>query len=128
MNRKRKFRFWCTSENRFITDPVIHGDGRVSAKTGICGRDYYYDVIIQEYTGLNDKNDVEIFEGDIVKWGGFNYLVEWNNISYKWQGRCPYNSAYIVHSTTEHFRDLMCGIIVGNIFENPDLLKNEPGA
>ena len=121
MNRERKFRFWCTSENRFITDPVIHGDGRVSAKTGICGRDYYYDVIIQEYTGLNDKNDVEIFEGDYIRGqfdhgpAGFREEI----LPVRWSNEDGYQWNYWDLSTIE---------VIGNIFENPDLLKNEPRA
>ncbi len=71
---------------------------------------------------LKDKYDNPIYEGDIVKWDNLNYLVEWNDIAYKWQGRCPYYHSYH-HPTTEHFRDLMNGVIVGNYFENNDLLK-----
>jgi hypothetical protein len=73
MNNRFKFRFWCISENRFINDPVIHGDGKISVQSGICGRDYCHDVIIQQYTGWNDKNNKPIVEGDIVK---FSRLFE----------------------------------------------------
>jgi hypothetical protein len=73
MNNRFKFRFWCISENRFINDPVIHGDGKISVQSGICGRDYCHDVIIQQYTGWNDKNNKPICEGDIVK---FSRLFE----------------------------------------------------
>jgi hypothetical protein len=76
----------------------------------------------QQFTGLKDKYDNPIYEGDIVKWDNLNYLVEWNNISYKWQGRCPYYHSYH-HPITEHFRDLMNGIVIGNEIENEDLLK-----
>ena len=76
----------------------------------------------QQYTGCHDSANKEIYECDIVEWGKLKYLVEWNNIAYKWQGRCPYYHSYH-HPTTEHFRDLMNGVIVGNYFENNDLLK-----
>lgn len=114
-----KFRIWDEKYNCWCIDAILVYPNEEILKQGRT---------IQWYTGLKDKNNNPICEGDIVKWGTLNYIIEWNNTSYKWQGRCPYNSAYTVHSTTEHFRDLMCGIIVGNIFENPDLLKYEPGA
>ena len=76
----------------------------------------------QQYTGCHDSANKEIYEGDIVEWGKLKYLVEWNHIAYKWQGRCPYYHSYH-HPTTENFRDLMNGIIISNIFETPELLK-----
>ena len=76
----------------------------------------------QQYTGCHDSANKEIYEGDIVEWGKLKYLVEWNHIAYKWQGRCPYYHSYH-HPTTEHFRDLMNGIIISNIFEHKHLLE-----
>ena len=126
MSRKLKFRIWdkltesfiyCEDDNQqhFILD--LNGNFH-NLQNGSGGDEY----VVQEYTGLTDKNGNPIFEDDIVKWGDLNYLVEWNDIAYKWQGRCPYYHSHH-HPTTEHFRDLMNGIIVGNYFENNNLLK-----
>ena len=126
MNRQLKFRVWDKLAERMIYPHndnqqhfIIDLNGRFhNLQNGSGGDDY----VIQQYTGLNDKNGNPIFEDDIVKWGDLNYLVEWNDIAYKWQGRCPYYHSYH-HPTTEHFRDLMNGIIVSNIFEHKHLLE-----
>lgn len=127
MNNRFKFRFWCSSENRFITDCVIHGDGKISVKTGICGRDYCHDVVIQQYTGLTDSKDKEICEGDIliIDYDTFGNVI----------GRVLYETdqgAYILQwkrtGPNQNYINLNCdvafeSVIVGNIFENPELLK-----
>ena len=126
MNRQLKFRVWDKLAERMIYPHndnqqhfIIDLNGRFhNLQNGSGGDDY----VIQQYTGLNDKNGNPIFEDDIVKWGDLNYLVEWNDIAYKWQGRCPYYHSYH-HPTTENFRDLMNGIIISNIFEHNELLK-----
>ena len=126
MNNQTKFKVWDKLAQRMIYPDkgyqqhyIIDLYGRFhNLQKGSGGNDY----VVIEYTGLKDKNGKEIYEGDIVKWGDLNYLVEWNDIAYKWQGRCPYYHRYH-HPTTENFRDLMNGIVVGNIFENPELLK-----
>ncbi|MEY3312166.1 MAG: YopX protein [Bacteroidota bacterium] len=80
------------------------------------------DIPVEQFTGMYDKNSTLIYDGDIIKWGNLNYLVEWNHTACKWQGRCPYHHPYH-HPITEHFRDLMNGIVIGNEIENEDLLK-----
>ena len=111
MSREYKFRVYIREHSKYVyfsLDDFDYSDR------------YLHDPIypVQEYTGLNDKNSTLIYDGDIIKWGNLNYLVEWNHTSCKWQGRCPYH-----HPITEHFRDLMNGIVIGNEIENEDLLK-----
>ena len=74
---------------------------------------------VGQYTGLKDKNGREIFEGDIIKAKTFNYplCIEWD------RGEC----AFVMRSTHS---GATCGFmweieIIGNIYDNPELLKEE---
>ncbi len=77
--RQIKFRAWdVTAQKMWV--PAISQDGRamIELPTGGFAPDHSGDPIMQ-FTGLTDKNDVEIYEGDWVKSDDYIGFVEWNS-------------------------------------------------
>lgn len=80
-------------------------------------------LVFQEYTGLTDKNDVEIYEGDIVKATSDLYTNE------NFIGKVIFDEGgFLTWINRNDIRGVWSGNdieVIGNIFENPDILKYE---
>ena len=131
MNNRFKFRVWDKLAERMIYPHndnqqhfIIDLNGRFhNLQNGSGGDDY----VIQQYTGLTDNNDDPIYEGDILK----NHYDVGNNII----GQVLYESdhgGYIFQwkrkGRGQDYKNLNCdvafeSVIVGNIFENSELLN-----
>jgi len=100
--------------------------------------DFYYGFTLLQYTGLKDKNGVEIYEGDILriitehdlsvdksevffKDGEFSYWDWcWGN-----KEKCNYPVCAVAsESGVDHEGSHFCEI-TGNIYENPELLEQK---
>jgi uncharacterized phage protein (TIGR01671 family) len=72
------------------------------------------DLKVMQFTGLKDKNGKEIYEGDILHSGKTNWVVVWDESGarYKMQTQTTYTDL-----SFEGYLE-----VIGNIYENPDLL------
>lgn len=81
----------------------------------------FYDIDPMQYTGLKDKNNKEIYEGDILSDGNNEkpYKVIFENGSFRaeFEGDFEEYSFDLINIVAQGCE------VVGNIYENPELMK-----
>ena len=108
------------------TKPHIKKDGQVIQAEEI------FPETVGQYTGLTDKNGTRVFEGDIVKITGFHTTaiaaVKYGSRSEKstsWGWYFDDNNGHTYLLESQAFFKDYNAIIIGNIHDNPELLKGE---
>ena len=126
--REIKFRCWDRFKQRWsnykINDSTVYF---MDKNTGVWYGSYnkrYKDFNLMQYTGLKDKNNKEIYEGDIVKLrnnhgiGVVKYYDEWGAFVVEYIKPRP----LAVLGMNYYKEDIE---IIGNIYENPELLGEQ---
>jgi uncharacterized phage protein (TIGR01671 family) len=148
MTREIKFRAWDNKNKKWLLgyDYPNLGGFNLTGETVSMGEwsrvlnDFLFqendltfnDLKIMQYTNLQDKNGVEIYEGDIIDEGYVGgegkQVVKFGHWCNE-QSYSDYRSGYgwYLDGMTEH-GEITCSlhnscIVIGNIYENPDLLE-----
>lgn len=120
MNREFEFRAWLTKYNKMVNIYSWNIWQEYFMCSEYDSEFYLEETPIMQYTGLKDKNGKEIYEGDIIfeSFGERYYKVIFENASFRAEAEGDFD---------EYSFDLIDIVaqgceIVGNIYENPELI------
>ncbi|MEK3935964.1 YopX family protein [Sporosarcina sp. FSL W7-1349] len=136
MSREIRFRAWIPMTEQMIGVDVlaISPVGWSSDGTGV-SLAYQPHIKVMQFTGLRDRNGVEIYEGDILQGGhypirgedGYVLVIEYDHDRF-WGVRTLKSGSTargISHGIADGLYEFVDGGIevIGNIYENPELLE-----
>lgn len=81
------------------------------------------DCVLMQFTGLHDKNGKEIYEGDVVKFSKGFSLSDGEQVMIHEITWCEPYAAFGVHGMLFNAMNLFPREVIGNVYENENLLK-----
>lgn len=130
--REIKFRAWDTENRRMLIQDTdfgyisTRGVDLLTTNAVSKGLRHNTNVILLQFTGLTDKNGKEIYEGDIIK--SKHYLPDENG-RYSFpsnENNSEIRLSIVTWNENAARFDNTLGEVIGNIYENPELLKEQP--
>ena len=123
-----KFRAYDSSSYKrmYKPDEVMVGNGDIwIIDEDSCDNEWIVnnDIHLMQSTNLRDKNNEEIFEGDILDYNGRKVIVKWHG-----SFACfIYEFVDELKNRTTEWKPLYLSYyhfeIIGNVYENPELLE-----
>lgn len=122
MNTDRfKFRAWSKEKSKIYPLNIKALIAAEIFRTLIPNFENDKDLILMQCTGLKDSEGSLIYEGDIVKYEGKPYQVIWDKYGFNLKG---FYQGFMDYPT-EAFSEGLSFRVIGNIYENPELLEEK---
>ena len=130
--KELKFRAWDTKYKGWCTHFVIDNYGNAHSIFGTISsiednqRYWKEHVVIMQFTGLYDRHGKEIYDGDIVKFSGYYFgdTYEKESVEAVYWNHKEKSYSYNFQNIGFQEGPTWCEVI-GNIFDNPELMKEE---
>lgn len=128
MKREILFRGWNKKNKRWLYGYYVVNGGEHFISPGAFVNDLesYEDYVVEadtvgQYTGLKDANGMKIFEGDIIGSDGCIHFIQYNDSEALFVAVNRYIQCGISQRLVDEFEK----IVIGNVHENPELIKTE---
>ena len=132
MNREIKYKAWDKAKKvwKIVTGLHFFGGEKLTTISYDSEEGEIMDVPVEEfeiveYTGLKDKDGKDIYTGDVLKMD--SWTPEHIQVKFIEGAFCLANAGghYIGEIHYTNHANIPQSTVVGNVFENPNLLKNE---